>query len=459
MQRVDGIAAGVECFEDVADAQGDGDAGAPVEAAERVEIAVQRQPRNHAQGKGVAERRAVAMEIGQYMQAVGQSQPLMFAQFHDAPGNIAMHLRGWLATGAVQADEMVEQGAGRGLSALIEPDAGQHSAKIGAPDAGRGAVFGGEGHDAAGGPGDQGQMPVDGGHIVGEGPQDTQGASMGIDQAGANAAGCRQAQIGCGRRGETADKVANRGGRCGQGGLVEQIGEANGLQKIGLPGRRLMGEIGPFAGERRLRAGQRACCLPGQEIGQIEHHAGPGPAVWQVALEPHQLGHFHFRRHHAAGILQHMVPRAVALVGLAKGTMVEPDDRVPAVLASCRDGEGMAIPVTHHQRTGGVKTQSRNLLGLCAGDGHGLAHGATDCGPDLLTVVFGVIGIGPMHIDQMLSPAQQVALGRQHAGPGTGGSHIHCNQKGCRQALRPLFGSGRTVSQGGRVGYMARACR
>ena len=72
VERVDGVAAGVEGFEDMANAQRNADAGAPVEAAERIEVAVERQAGNDAQRDGVAERRAVAVEIGQDMQALGQ---------------------------------------------------------------------------------------------------------------------------------------------------------------------------------------------------------------------------------------------------------------------------------------------------------------------------------------------------------------------------------------------------
>ena len=84
VQGVDGIAAGVEGFENVPNPERDGDAGAPVETAERVEVAVERQAGDDAAGEGIAEGRAVAMEIWEHVQAVSEGQAFGFAQLHDA---------------------------------------------------------------------------------------------------------------------------------------------------------------------------------------------------------------------------------------------------------------------------------------------------------------------------------------------------------------------------------------
>jgi hypothetical protein len=148
MQRVDGIAAGVEGFEDVTDAQGNGDRGAPIEAAERVKVAVEGQTGDDAEGEGVAERRAVAVKIGEDVQSLCQSQTLALAQFHDAMSNSVVHFRCRLATRAMPADDVIKQGTSGGLPTFVEPDAGKHGTEIGPPDTCGRPVFGGQRHDA-----------------------------------------------------------------------------------------------------------------------------------------------------------------------------------------------------------------------------------------------------------------------------------------------------------------------
>ena len=75
VQRVDDVAALVQRLEDMAHAERDADAGAPIEPAQAVEGGIERQPADHAERMRVGERRAVAVEIRQHMQAAGEVEP------------------------------------------------------------------------------------------------------------------------------------------------------------------------------------------------------------------------------------------------------------------------------------------------------------------------------------------------------------------------------------------------
>ena len=69
VQGVDGDTVRREVLEDLPHPEGETDAGAPVEPAERVEGGVEVQARDHPEGSGSAQRRAVAVEVGQDVEA------------------------------------------------------------------------------------------------------------------------------------------------------------------------------------------------------------------------------------------------------------------------------------------------------------------------------------------------------------------------------------------------------
>ena len=144
-----------------------------------------------------------------------------------------------------------------------------------------------------------------------------------------------------------------------------------------------MREIGPFGGQRALRAGERAGRLPGQEIREVEQVAGFIPSARQVALQPHQLRRLHFRRHHPTDVVEHGMAAFRAFIGFGNGAVVEPDDGVPAPLAGDRHAELAALPVAHHQRAGGVEGDADNILRRNAGLFARGAHGLADCRPDI----------------------------------------------------------------------------
>ena len=133
VQGVDVVAVFVQAFEDVAEAEGEGDAGAPVEAGEGVEGAVEGEAGDDAEGVGVCQRRAVAVEVGDDVQARGEVGGRV-AQLGDAGDDAGVGGGGRVE--AVQAQDVVEEGAGGGLAALVHPEAGERGAEVGAPDAG-----------------------------------------------------------------------------------------------------------------------------------------------------------------------------------------------------------------------------------------------------------------------------------------------------------------------------------
>ena len=75
-----------EAVEDLAQAEREGDGGAPVEAAEPVEGGVEVEADDRAERARVGERRAVAVEVGQHVQARGEVG-VRGAQLGDAGGD------------------------------------------------------------------------------------------------------------------------------------------------------------------------------------------------------------------------------------------------------------------------------------------------------------------------------------------------------------------------------------
>jgi hypothetical protein len=112
-----------------------------------------------------------------------------------------------------------------------------------------------------------------------------------------------------------------------------------------------------------LRTGERTRGLPRQEIGEIEEMAGFVPGVGQVALQPHQLRRFHFRRHDATDIIEHAMTGGSAFVSFGECAMVEPDDCVPARVAAGRDGKLSAARIADHQRACRIETDAGDVIG------------------------------------------------------------------------------------------------
>ena len=123
MQRVDDIAALVQRLENMPHAERDGDGGAPIEPAQAVEGGVERQAADHAQRMRIGERRAVAVEIRQHVQARRRDRRPSAARSSMTRSAIrGVHGGIRLAAGAVPANDVVEQRAGCRLAAFGEPE-------------------------------------------------------------------------------------------------------------------------------------------------------------------------------------------------------------------------------------------------------------------------------------------------------------------------------------------------
>ncbi len=364
----------------------------------------------------IGERRAVAVKIGQHMQPPGKVETLFGAQRHDALGDLAVAGSTRLAARAMQADDVVEQRAGGRLSAFADPAVGKRCAKVRAPSAGKGPLFGRHRHDAARRSRDQGKVPVQPGPVCGEAAEHAERAGIGVDDAGRDAAILGQAEIVRGLLRERAEVGADRAGALGQASALQHVGQPDRLEEIAPPAGLFMREIGPFAGQRALRAGKRAGRPISQEIGQVEKIAGFVPALRQVALQPHQLRRSHFRRHDAAEIVEHTMARRRAFVGFGKRAMVEPDDGVPALFAGHRDAELAAVAVANDQRAGGIEADAGDAFRRDAGL---LPRGAdryADRRPDVFRIVLGVVGLRLMHEDRVFGAAKHVAGAVENAG-------------------------------------------
>ena len=325
----------------------------------------------------------------------------------------------------MDADDVVEQRAGRRLAALAHPGAGQRGAEIGTPEAGNGTRLGRHGHDAARRAGDQRHVAADADEIGDMGAEHAERAGIGVDQAGGDAAARGEAERFGRLRRQRAEIGADRARAVGQAAALQQIVEADLGQEVLLPAGRLMRQIGPFAGQRALRAGKRAGCAPGQEVGEVEKIAGFRPALRHVPLQPHQLRHRHFRRHDAADEIEHAVAGRRAVVGLRQRAVVEPDDRVPVVAARwSRPTAGWPS----RSRTTSEQVASKLMPATASADTPAacarLPHRRADRGPDVVGIMLGMAGPWLLHRDRLFAAPKQRSVKAQNAGARAARAHI-----------------------------------
>ena len=424
------VAARPQRIEDVPNLHGDRHGGAPVEPAQAVEIAVQRQPRDHPQCPGIGQRRAVAVEVGQHVQLRGEVGAFAGAQCDDPFDHPLVQLRRGLAAGRMHAQHMVEQGAGRRLAGFVQPAAGKDRVVIRPPcaDGRHGRV--GERHHAARRPGDQSEVSIELLGIPRKFRQGAERAGMRIDQANPDDAARREPERRRRRGVQRPQRVGDRAGAFRQPRAFEQIVEPDSGQKIPLPAMVLMRQVGPFAGQGARRSGIRPRGFPGQEVGEVEHPAALGPACRSMALQPHQLGHLHLRRHRAADEVEHPVAARRARLRFGLRPVIEPGNGVPARLAARADGQGGAMVIAHHQRAGRIEADPHCLVCRDTGEPHRRAHRPGHRIPDLFGVVFGDVGADPPQLQRVLGPADQLAGRRDHSGSGAGSPHIHGDQHG-----------------------------
>ena len=98
-------------------------------------------------------------------------------------------------------------------------------------------------------------MTVDRRRVAGEAGERAKRTGIGVDQPGADAASGGEAERGRGLRRQRPEIGAGGAGAPRQIAALEHVGNADGREEILLPAFVLMREIGPFAGERALRAG------------------------------------------------------------------------------------------------------------------------------------------------------------------------------------------------------------
>ena len=118
-----------------------------------------------------------------------------------------------------------------------------------------------------------------------------------------------------------------------------------------------------------------------------------------------------------------------AEVRLGKSAMVEPDDRVPARIALAVDGEGQALAVADHERTGGIEADRddgvRRHTRLCA---RGLDRDA-DRRPDVFGIMLGVVFFRPVHQNGIIGTRQQRAFRIEDAGTRTPCANVDGNDE------------------------------
>src|SRR5690606_34290975 len=106
---------------------------------------------------------------------------------------------------------------------------------------------------------------------------------VGVDEAGADAAGGREAEVARGLRGEAAERRADGRATLGQRAAGGEVVEAEGRELAARPAGFGLGAVAPLAGEGALGAREAARGAPGEEVGEVEEVArarpGRGPAA------------------------------------------------------------------------------------------------------------------------------------------------------------------------------------
>ena len=348
----------------------------------------------------------------------------------DAPLEIVQHLEACgarrldgLFIGGMRSDQMIDRSPGRGLAALVQPEAGHHARVIGPPHARHEARLGRRRHDARRGSHDVGEAIADIDRPAGLRPpaDRADAAGVGVDQRRADGRALDEPEIlGGGFRQARAQRGSRYGDVLADPRIVafRQVAEADALEIVPAPAT-VMGEIVPFAGQRADRARRRPCRLEGEEVGQIEKMTGLAVGRRQMPLQPEQLGHLHFRRDRAADIAKDIVLRLVDGARFGHGAMVHPDDDVAAFVAGRADGERIAARVEHHERAGRIEAQPLDGRRRKAGLRHGRAHGSRAGQPDVGRRLLDDVARLVPDRDGMPGRRQQRSAFVEHAGPGT----------------------------------------
>ena len=282
----------------------------------------------------------------------------------------------------VQRDQMVDRRAGRRLSALVQPEAGEHGGIIGAPDPRNEFRLGGRRHGAGRCAEDIGELARGvGRRAAGAAPADrAQPAGMRIDQRGADRRAGAKPQFSRRRDGEArSDRCARLDhlGADSRKALVGQDAEAD-LPEEAFVEALLMREIGPFARQRAGRALQTAGRPECQPVGEIEEMRCGAEALGHRLGKPQQLRRLHLGRDRSADIGEHAVAGRIDAPGLVDRAVIHPYDDVAVRVARGANRDGRAVGRDGDEGAGRVEAEPRDGFRLDRGCGHGLAHRCAD---------------------------------------------------------------------------------
>ena len=333
-------------------------------------------------------------------------------------------------------DHVVDQAAGGGLAALVQPQPGHHRVEVGPPDPGHEAGAGRDRHVAARRAPDQRQPPQQRRVVrhapVAGGADRADAAGMRVDRGRAHRDPGRQAEAGRRLRRQGAHRRAHRPDRGADTAeaLVGQLSQPDRAEVVLVPAF-LVTEIGPLADGGAGGAGRAAGGPPGQVVRQVEEVRGAVPAVRTVPAQPGQLGRFHLERDPPADVAQHLVAARVDRIGLRPGAMVHPHDdvllqRVVVVLRHRPDRDRAPRLVHHHERTGRVEADAPNVDRPVGGlrGGTGLAHRTADGVPDVRGRLLHVAGPRPPRADRVARLRQHPPVGGEQPGAGAAGTDV-----------------------------------
>ena len=121
---------------------------------------------------------------------------------------------------------------------------------------------------------------------------------------------------------------------------------AHRIKKICLPAGLLVGEVGPFAGDRAAGAMVGAGCLEGQEICEVKKASVALPALGQMTLSATSVFGICISGDMVLPTeASDLVARCRAFLGLCDGAVIHPDDGVPTILAGGGDGDGPILGI------------------------------------------------------------------------------------------------------------------
>lgn len=145
-------------------------------------------------------------------------------------------------------------------------------------------------------------------------------------------------------------------------------------------------------------------------------------------LQPQQFWRFHLGRDDAADVAQNLVAGFIDPIGLRDCPVIHPDDDIASRIARAADTKGISAAVEHHQRAGGVETDSpdgrRGLTSFLEDGADGFGAGCPNVGGGLFDDIASLVP----DRDRLARRRQQRAVGHEHAGAGTGSADVNSDK-------------------------------